>query len=138
MEITFEYWNKLASQTILISSLLAGFSITIIANFLVSELNTKLSKYIMVAAILAACMFLISVFAMTGVIMMTTEGFPLKTVTQDDIRLPRLTGGFSFLLGITSLLTIVSLAGWTKSKKIGIFSTVIGVMTFVIILSMLI
>ena len=138
MEITFEYWNKLASQTITMSSLLAGFSIAVIANFLVSELNTKLSKYIMAAAILAACLFLISLFAMTAVVLMTTEGFPIKTVTQDDIRFPRLTGGFSFIFGIISLLAIVSLAGWTKSKKLGIFTTIIGALTFIFILFFLI
>ena len=138
MEITFEYWNKLASQTITMSSLLAGFSIAVIANFLVSELNTKLSKYIMAAAVLAACLFLISLFAMTSVVLMTTEGFPIKTVTQDDIRFPRLTGGFSFIFGIISLLAIVSLAGWTKSKKLGIFTTIIGALTFIFILFFLI
>ena len=138
MEITFEYWNKLASQTITMSSLLAGFSIAVIANFLVSELKTKLSKYIMAAAVLAACLFLISLFAMTSVVLMTTEGFPIKTVTQDDIRFPRLTGGFSFIFGIISLLAIVSLAGWTKSKKLGIFTTIIGALTFIFILFFLI
>ena len=138
MEITFEYWNKLASQTITISSLLAGFSIAVIANFLVSELKTKLSKYIMAAAVFAACLFLISLFAMTSVVLMTTEGFPIKTVTQDDIRFPRLTGGFSFIFGIISLLAIVSLAGWTKSKKLGIFTTIIGALTFIFILFFLI
>ncbi|CAM3756459.1 hypothetical protein FLGE108171_13725 [Flavobacterium gelidilacus] len=136
-EISFEYWNKLASQTILISSLLAGFSITVIANFLVAELNTKLSKYIMISATLAACLFLISVFAMTGIIMMTTEGYPGKVVTQDDLLFPRITGALSFVFGIASLLTMISLAGWTKSRKMGIFTTVIGVLTFIFILTML-
>ena len=64
-EITFEYWNKLAEQTITISSLLGGFSIAVIANFLVSDLNTKLSKSIMTVSTLAACFFLITVFPMT-------------------------------------------------------------------------
>lgn len=137
-EISFEYWNKLASQTILISSLLAGFSITVIANFLVSELNTKLSKYIMISATLAACLFLISVFAFTGIVMMTTEGYPGKVVVQSDLMFPRTTGAITFLFGIASLLTMISLAGWTKSKKMGIFTTIIGVVTFIIILKTLI
>ncbi len=41
IEISFEYWNKLADQTLVISSLLGGFSIAIIANLLVSEVNTR-------------------------------------------------------------------------------------------------
>jgi hypothetical protein len=58
-EITFEYWNKLAEQTITISSLLGGFSIAVIANLLVSDLNTKLLKSIMAVSTLAASVVLI-------------------------------------------------------------------------------
>jgi len=135
-EITFEYWNKLAEQTITISSLLGGFSIAIIANLLVSDTNTRLSKNIMIAATLAASFFLITVFAMTKLLMMTTEGYPL-TVSDDDLILPRIVGVISFLLGIISLITMISLAGWTKSKKLGRLTTAIGILSLVLILIML-
>lgn len=72
MEITFEYWNKLADQIVTISSLLAGFSIAVIANILVSDIGTKLMKRIMVAASLAASCFLVTVFAMTKLLLMST------------------------------------------------------------------
>ena len=132
-EITFEYWNKLAEITITISSLLAGFSIAIIANLLVSELNSKLLKSIMTASILAACFFLITVFAMTSLLMMTTNGYPFE-VKQSDLDFPRISGVLAFLSGIVSLITIIALAGWTKSKKMGKFTTALGVVTFKIIL----
>lgn len=135
-EMTFEYWNKLADQTIMISSLLGGFSIAVIANLLVSELNTRLSKNIMVAATLAASFFLVTVFAMTKLLMMTTDGYPLKVIGSDLI-LPRIVGVISFFLGITSLITMISLAGWTKSKNMGRFTTAIGILTFILILIML-
>jgi len=75
----------------MISSLLSGFSITVIANFLVSQTNTPLSRYMMRAAIVAASSFLITVFAMTKLSMITTEGYPLKIVSS-DLNLPRLLG----------------------------------------------
>ncbi|MEH6656866.1 hypothetical protein [Leeuwenhoekiella marinoflava] len=56
-EITFEYWNKLADQTITISSLLGGFSIAVVANLLVSNVNNRLSKTIMIVSTLAAIFF---------------------------------------------------------------------------------
>lgn len=56
-EITFEYWNKLADQTITISSLLGGFSIAVVANLLVSNVNNRLSKTIMIVSTLAASFF---------------------------------------------------------------------------------
>lgn len=135
-EITFEYWNKLADQTITISSLLGGFSIAIIANFLVSETKTRLTNYIMVASTLAASFFLITVFAMTKLLMMTTDGYPIKVV-DNDLLFPRIIGVIAFLFGIISLLTMISMSGWTKSKKMGRFTTTISILTFLLILMML-
>ena len=114
--MTFEYWNKLADQTITISSLLGGFSIAVIANILISETNTRLLKNIMIAATLAASFFIVTVFAMTKLLMMTTDGYSMK-LTESDLMFPSIVGTISLFLGITSLITMISLAGWTKSKK---------------------
>jgi cytochrome bd-type quinol oxidase subunit 2 len=135
-ELTFEYWNKLADQTITISSLLGGFSIAVIANFLVSETNTRLKNNIMAASTLAAGFFLITVFAMTKLLMMTTDGYPIKVVDSDLI-FPRVIGVIAFLCGIISLITMISMSGWTKSKRMGILTTTIGILTFLLILLML-
>ena len=134
-EITFEYWNKLANQTILISSLLGGFSIAVVANLLVAELNTRLIKSIMIFSTLSAGFFLITVFAMTKLFLMTTDGYPLKVVL-DDLLMPRVIGSTFFYLGILSLIAVISLAGWTKSKKMGSITTAIGVFTLVLTLLM--
>lgn len=136
IELTFEYWNKLADQIITISSLLGGFSIAVIANILISDTNTRLLKNIMIAATLSASLFLVTVFAMTKLLMMTTNGYPMKVI-ESDLILPRIFGMISFLLGIISLITMISLAGWTKSKKMGRFTTAIGILTFIVILMML-
>lgn len=135
-ELTFEYWNKLAEQTITISSLLGGFSIAIIANFLVSDLNTKLSKSIMAVSTLAASSFLITVFAMTNILMKTTAGYPIEVV-DNDLMLPRTVGVIAFSIGIISLLAMILMSGWTKSKKMGIFTTIVGFITFLLILLMI-
>ncbi len=136
IEISFEYWNKLASQLLTISSLLGGFSIAVIANLLVSELNTRLSKSIMVAATLAACFLLIIVFAMTSLILKTTEGYPIKVI-ESDFEFEQILGMLTFFLGMVSLIVVISLAGWTKSKKMGLFTSGIGVLTLVLIFVLL-
>lgn len=132
-EMTFEYWNKLAEKQITISSLLGGFSIAVIANFLVSDLNTKLSKSIMAVSTLAACFFLINVFAMTDILKKTTVGYPFK-VGDNDLMLPKVIGVIAFFLGRISLLTMISMSGWTKSKRMGRFTTILGIITLILIL----
>jgi hypothetical protein len=136
VEMSFEYWNKLADQIIEISSLLGGFSIAVVANLLVSDASSRLSKNIMKAAVLAASFFLISIFAMTKVLMMTTDGFPLKA-TEEGINISSLVGGMTLILGIMSLITLIALSGWTKSKQMGIFTTVVGIFPFILIVLML-
>ena len=134
--MSLQYWNTLANQMIMISSLLGGFSIAIVANLLVSETNTHLSRNILKVSVLAASFFLISVFAMTKILMMTTEGFPLK-MTKGDLLIPANIGGLSLLFGIISLNILIALSGWTKSKKMGIFTSVVSVITLILIFFML-
>ena len=133
IELPIEYWNKLASQLITISSLLSGFSIAVTANLLVSDSNNRITNNILKATTIASGCFLITVFAMTKILMMTTEGFPVK-IFGNDLALPRTVGTFTFILGVIALSIVIALSGWTKSKRIGIFTTIIGVLTFLMIL----
>ena len=135
IELSLEYSNKLASQMIVINSLLAGFSIAVIANLLISETNNRLMSAIMRFTTVAASSFLITLFAMTKIMMMTTKGYPFK-VTNDALMLPRIVGMVFFFLGLVSLMTIISLSGWTKSKNMGRFTTFVGVLTFILIVLM--
>lgn len=116
LEISLEYWNTLASQTITISSLLGGFSIAVVANILVSDSNNPLIKNILIAAAFAACAFLVTLFSMTKMVMMTSTGYPFEIV-KSEMDMVRTVGVLALLIGITSLIIVVALAGWTKSKK---------------------
>lgn len=132
MEVTLEYWNELAKQTILVSSLLSGFSITVVANLLVSDKNDKLTIRLLKCATLSAGFFLVTVFAMVQISMMTTPGYPEKIIV-DDLIVPRIIGIVTFLIGLFSLTGMISLSGWTKSKRVGRFTTVIGVLSLILI-----
>ena len=133
MEITLEYWNELAKQTVLIISLLSGFSITVVANLLVSDKNNKLFNRILKSATLSAGCFLVSVFSMIQISMMTTSGGYIKNVSVNDFFVPRIIGTLTFMIGLFSLSVMISLSGWTKSKKVGIYTTVIGILTLLLI-----
>lgn len=133
MEITLEYWNELGKQTLLITSLLSGFSITVVANLLVSDRNDKLTNRILKTATLSAGCFLVSVFAMVNIIMTTTPGGYIKEVSLDDFLVARTVGMATFMIGLFSICAMISLSGWTKSRKVGIFTTAIGIITLLLI-----
>ncbi len=136
VELSFEYWNQLTSQLIVISSLLGGFSITAVANFLVSNLNGKLARSIIKAAIVASSSFIVAIFAMNKIFMATTPGYPSE-VNASDLMMPRLIGFAAFLLGILSLITMIMLTGWTRSKPMGWFTTIIGIVALLLIMMMI-
>lgn len=133
MEISIEYWNELGKQMLLITSLLSGFSITIVANLLVSDKNDKLTNKILKTATLSAGCFLVGVFAMVNLIMTTTPGGFIEQVTLADFQVSRWVGVGSFLVGLCSLCMMIGLSGWTKSKKVGIYTTVVAILTLVLI-----
>ncbi|MFK7908888.1 MAG: hypothetical protein AB8B69_27415, partial [Chitinophagales bacterium] len=89
-------------------------------------------KILKAATISAGC-FLVSVFAMTDVLFKTTPGYPFP-VSGSDFIFSRFIGVFVFLLGVIGLCIVISLSGWTKSKEVGRFTTVVGVLTLVLIL----
>ncbi|WP_111709563.1 hypothetical protein [Lutibacter citreus] len=131
-ELPFDYLNKIANQLVMISSLLGGFSIAVIANLLVYKSQNRITNTILKSTTIAAGCFLVTLFAMTNIVMKTTEGYPLK-ITQNDLMIPKLTGFIAFFVGIITLSLVISLSGWTKSKKTGIFTTIVGIITFLMI-----
>lgn len=136
-ELSFDYWNKLAGQLIVISSLLGGFSLSVIIPLIESKFENSVIPYIFRAVIIATASFLISIFAMTKILMLTTPGFPIK-VTNEDFLLPRIMGFTSFMIGILSIIAILFLSGWNKSGSLKRFSIIVAILTLVLILWMLI
>ena len=132
IDITLEWLKKLAETTITISALLSGFSIAIIANIIVSNLNTRISKSILIASTLSASFHLITLFAMTNILVKGTPGGPTE-MNSDDFLVTLILGSVTFYLGIICLTLIISLSGWAKSKKMGIFTTIIGIITLILI-----
>lgn len=132
-ELPFEYWNKLSSQFILISVFLGGFSIAITSNLLINKSEKRLYNVILRLATTSSSGFLTTVFAMTNILLATTNGSPLKA-TQSELNTPRIIGLLGYLVGVLSLFAVIGLSGWTKSKKTGIFTTMVSVITFILFL----
>ena len=131
IELQPEYLNKIANQLLLISSLLGGFSITVLANLLVTKSDAKIIKNIMIVTTIAASSLLVSIFSLTNIVMITTEGYPLK-IEDSNLNFSKIFAVGSFLIGIIALSILIALSGWTRSKRIGMFTTIIGALTLIL------
>ena len=74
---------------------------------------------------------------MIQISMMTTPGY-FNEVMAKDFVIPRTIGMLTFMLGLFSLSVMISLSGWTKSKKMGRFTTVVGILTLLLIFATMI
>lgn len=133
VELSFEYWNKLANQFILMSVFLGGFSVALIANLLINKSEGRLYNIILKCATTSAGGFLATVFAMTNILLATTEGSPIPT-SQSALNLPRVIGLFGYFIGLLSLLAVIGISGWTKSRGTGIFTTIVSIITLILFL----
>ncbi|MFH6985781.1 hypothetical protein [Marinoscillum luteum] len=115
------------------SVFLGGFSIALTANLLISKLETRLLNIILKLATTSSGGFLTTVFAMTNILMRTTDGYP-GAIAESGLNTPRIIGFLGYIVGVFSLLTIIGLSGWTKSKGTGIFTTVVSVITLIFFL----
>jgi hypothetical protein len=135
-ELSFDYWNTLASQMVVISSLMGGFSLSLLFSLPENPEKTRINTYIFKAATIATASFLVSIFALTKILLMTTKGFPFA-VTGENLILPRIVATSTFFTGILSVITLIALSGWNKSLKTKRFTMIVGIVMLVLILAMI-
>lgn len=128
-----EYLNALANQFVLIAVFLGGFSATLLGTIISSDHDTKFSKAIIISSSFAALSFVMSVMAMTGLLLQTAEGYPLE-ILQDKLNQLRLVGAIAFFLGMIGFMISIGLSGWLKSKTLGIITSIFALIAFIIML----
>lgn len=136
IELSIPYIHELASQTIFISTFLGGFSATILGTLIMAEQNTRLLKILIASSALAATSFIVCIFAMSQLFIMTIPGYPLEVNHQIMVS-PRIIGIVFFMIGILALMVLIALSGWLKSKRLGWGTTVLGIIGLVFILTTL-
>ena len=135
MELQVGYLNALAQQLMFISAFLGGFSAAILGTLIVSDIRTKYSRIMVVASVLAAMCFVVTLFGMTSIIFQTTEGYPLE-INMERLLTIRIISIVTLMLGLLSFTVSIASSGWLISKKIGRFTTILGIIAFILILFM--
>lgn len=133
IELPFSYLKEIASQIIFISAFLGGFSATVLGTLILSNNSGKILKTMIMGTSISAVSFIVAVFAMTQLVMLTLPGYPSEVNTGDTI-FPRTVGFIAFFVGIISLIFVISVSGWVQSKRMGIATTILGVFGMVLIL----
>lgn len=133
-ELPISYLKVLAEQIGFISVFLGGISATILGTLIVLKKDSKIFNWMIILLSLAAVSFIVAVFGMNKIQMVLTPDYPNR---DHSIFYARMVGSISFLLGIYSLITVISLSGWLQSKKIGILTTSIGLIAAFLIFTLM-
>lgn len=132
-EIEIPYLNTLSSQLLFICAFLGGFSATLLGTLITAELEGKVMFSIIIASAVSAMGFILSVLCMTGILLITTEGYPLE-VNKGELNSLRLVGAFTMILGLLGLLVVIGISGWLKDKKLGYTTSAIAILGFILML----
>lgn len=130
-ELPISYLNTVASQLIIISSLLCGFSLSLI--FILSD-KAEMNRVYKTVTI-STLSFLISIFASTKILMATTKGAPVPP-NLNDLLYPRIVGTLTFFIGLISIIVVIILSSWNKPKKTKYFVITLGIIALLLILSL--
>lgn len=112
-------------QLTLVSALLGGFAFTFLATMLAENDDKKLISLMIIISALTATMFFLC-----------TLGWSLfgKASIEDLSKLNLSKHKFLFLLFVFGILlfnVLLAMSGWTRSKKVGVITTSIGVFAFI-------
>jgi len=114
-------------QLALISSVLGGFSFTFLSTILTTKLQkSKIEFWMLLFLMIASMSFLL-----------TALGWSVVNFKSDPLELAR---HHQFLvklliLGLIAIIVALGLGGWLKNKKVGIMTSVLGLLTLIILFS---
>ena len=127
-------------QLAFLGTVLAGFAVTFLVGLLNATANRRSIDYTAGAALVAAaCLIICSVVSVTGVFYIVDRP-ALRSVTDlpPEVRAAIMGtvrwAGMGFMLGMTALLVSLGTSGWIRSRKLGILSSVLAVMTLLLLI----
>lgn len=134
-DLPSDYFKQIAEQLVFISVFLGGISATILGTLIISDLQHKLFKWMIICLSLAATSFIVAVIGMNKVLIILAPNSPYEN-TAEYLDFPRLVGGLAFYIGIYALIAVISISGWLRSKRIGYFTTALGIISGILVLAL--
>ena len=121
-EFDAAFMSAVAEQLSFVSAFLGGISATILITIVIFVDGKKSVSWIVASSALAACSLLIAVVASWRLTLLLNT----RLVSEVGVDLiPLLYGSLllGYSVGFLSLLTCIGLAGWIRSRKLGIITT---------------
>ena len=133
LELPNAFLREVGIQSLLIGVFLGGISVSILGNLIVSDNNGKLIKVLIIGLSISSLSFLLTIISSFELILILTEGWDEDVNSQVLGRTMRPIW-MSFYLGLFSLICVISISGWLKGRKLGIITTILGIITLLFLI----
>ena len=132
MNISPEIYAEICKQSAFICALVAGFSFAFLGALLVTPVYNRVVDWVMSFSIMSIAGLLICALAWTlsASRMELYIGINVSNVPQTYINLHK-TLSLIFVLSFFFFLVTLALSGWIRSRKIGIFSSLISIIAII-------
>lgn len=125
-EISGAYLLEIAKQLSFIAALLGGLSGALMCALLFSRSDSPAVKWALFSAATATCAFIVSVVALTMLIVGLNPNAPESLVTQAGLLQARSIGTVGFFLGLYGTLFTIGACGWVRSRRMGVATTILA------------
>ncbi len=136
VQLAPDYMLFLADTVIAISSFLAGFSATIFITLLTLAKPGTFARIAIGASAFVAVAFIIALNSAVTITFTLHPSAPAAVADSPIDRL-RITATIAFLLGNMALLSAIGIAGWIRSRPLGIFTSVLAAIGVLFVLGLL-
>ena len=133
LDVSNTFFREVGVQSLLVGIFLGGISVSILGNLIVSDNNGKLIKVLIIGLSISSLSFLLTIISSFELILILTEGWDEDVNSQVLGRTMRPIW-MSFYLGLFSLICVISISGWLKGRKLGIITTILGIITLLFLI----
>ena len=117
-ELPPEYLSALARQFGFLGAFLGGVSATLFVTLLTLATPSKVVRWAIGLAAVAAAAFIVTAYMSVGVVANTHPGSPTQGA-DTSFKTLQILMSLSFAVGILTLLGAIGVSGWSRSKTLG-------------------
>lgn len=133
LDLSNTFLREVGVQSLLVGIFLGGISVSILGNLIVSNNNGKIIKILIIGLSISSLSFLLTILSSFELILILTEGSN-EEVNSQILKQTTRPVWMSLYLGLFSLISVISLSGWLKGKKLGMITTILGIITILFII----
>jgi hypothetical protein len=127
------YLAEIAGQLAFLSALLGGFAAAFLVTVLTMDKAKRSVDWVIGSSAVSACGFIVAVVASVMLTIVLHPDAPSNAMHEPAVNIGRIVSSIGFWLGIVGLLLSVGVSGWIRSRKLGLVTSSVALVTIILV-----